>query len=115
MNQILDTNINKKKFKKIFKIQFIISIVLIIVGIVYIIRNIKNKEKENNISKIISLNAKLNSVFAENKREENQEEQDVYLGRIVCDKIGLDYYIYNKYSENNLKILPCKFSGRFIK
>ena len=112
MNQILNINKKKKKIKKIFKIQFIVSIILIIAGIVYIIKNIKNKEKENNISKIISLNAKINSVFSENKL--TNEENDLYFGRIICEKIGLDYYVYNKYSEENLKILPCKFSGGLI-
>ena len=109
MNQILNINKPNKKIKKIFKIQFIISIIFIIVGIFYIIRNIKEKEKENNISEIISLNAKLNSVFSGN--EYNHYQDDIYFGRIICNKINLDYYIYNNYSEENLKILPCKFSG----
>lgn len=111
MNQILNTNNKKEKIKKVFKIQFLISIIFILFGIFYIIRSIKTKENENDISNIISLNAKLNSVFAENN---NSNEQEVYFGRILCDKINLDYYIYNNYSEDNLKILPCKFSGRLI-
>ena len=72
------------------------------------IRIIKEKERENNISKIMSINAKLNSVFS---YYTETEKEHIYLGRIVCEKIGLDYYIYNDYSEENLKILPCKFSG----
>ena len=111
MNQILNTNNKKEKIKKVFKIQFLISIIFILFGILYIIRSIKTKENENDISNIISLNAKLNSVFAENN---NSNEQELYFGRILCDKINLDYYIYNNYSEDNLKILPCKFSGRLI-
>ena len=111
MNQILNTNNKKEKIKKVFKIQFIFSIIFIVFGIFYIIRNIKIKEKENSISNIISLNAKLNSVFAENKKS---NESKIYFGRILCEKINLDYYIYNDYSEDNLKILPCKFSGRLI-
>ena len=109
MNQILNTNKRREKIKKIFKIQFIISIIFIIVGIFYIIKNIKEKERENQISNIISINAKLNSVFSNNEENPNEE---TYFGRITCEKIGLDYYVYNKYSEANLKILPCKFSGR---
>lgn len=109
MNQILNTNNKKEKIKRIFKFQFIISLSLIVLGLFYIIRNIKIKEKENKISNMISLNAKLNSVFSDNKKG---YEKGVYFGRIVCDKIDLDYYIYNNYSEENLKILPCKFSGR---
>ncbi|MBR2289330.1 MAG: sortase [Clostridia bacterium] len=71
------------------------------------IRNIKEKEKENILSNTISLNAKLNSVFS--YRE--VKEESIYFGRIICEKIDLDDYIYNEYSEENLKILPCKFSG----
>ena len=111
MNQILNTNNKKEKIKKVFKIQFLFSIIFIVFGIFYIIRNIKIKEKENSVSNIISLNAKLNSVFAENKKS---NESELYFGRILCEKINLDYYIYNDYSEDNLTILPCKFSGRLI-
>jgi LPXTG-site transpeptidase (sortase) family protein len=48
------------------------------------------------------LNAKLNSVFKGNNK---------YFGRIIISKINLDYYVYNSYSEEMLKILPCKFYG----
>lgn len=112
MNQILNTKERKEKIKKIFQLQLAVSVVLIVFGFFYIIRNIKEKERENHISSIISLNAKLNSVFATLNQEENAE---IYFGRLICDKIGLDYYVYNQYSEENLKILPCKFSGRKIR
>ena len=108
MNQILNTDKRREKTKKIFIIQFRISIIFIIFGIIYIIRNIKLKEKENNISNIISLNGKLNSVFNSNYFNENNE---IYIGKITSEKIGLDYYVYNNYSDENLKILPCKFYG----
>ena len=112
MNQILNTKKNNKKIKKLFKIQFGFSIIFIILGISYIFKNLKEKEKENNISNIISLNAKINTVFSSKEEESiKNQEQNIYFGRIICEKIGLDYYIYNEYSEKNLKILPCKFSG----
>jgi len=107
MNQILNTKYNKEKIKRLFEIQFFISISFIILGVIYIVKNIKEKERLNNLSKTISLNAKLNSVFSYN--EDRQES--IYIGRIICDKIGLDYYVYSEYSEENLKLLPCKFSG----
>ena len=107
MNQILNTKLNKETIKKLFKIQFFISIIFIVFGIIYIIKNIKEKERLNNLSKTISLNAKLNSVFSNNE----VKEESVYFGKIICEKIELDYYIYNEYSEENLKLLPCKFSG----
>lgn len=108
MNQILNVSKNKKNLKRFFKLQFWISTIFILFGIIYVIRIIKEKERENNISKIMSINAKLNSVFS---YYTETEKEHIYLGRIVCEKIGLDYYIYNDYSEENLKILPCKFSG----
>ena len=111
MNQILNINNRKNKIKKIFRIQLIISVILIIFGIIYYFRSLKEKEKENIISKTISLNAKVNSVFSNNKIS---DENNIYFGRIICEKIGLDYFIYNKYSESNLKALPCKFSGRSL-
>lgn len=107
MNQILNINYRKEKIKKFFKYQLVLSIIFIICGIIYIIINIKEKERENNISKIISLNAKLNSVFSYNE----VKEESIYFGRIICDKIGLDYFVYSNYSEENLRVLPCKFSG----
>ena len=108
MNQILSTKMKNRKIIKVLKIQFIVSIIFIILGIIYIVKILKEKEKQNNISNIISLNAKLNSVFSSNN---DNNVDKVYFGRIVCEKIGLDYYVYNNYSEENLKILPCKFSG----
>ena len=107
MNQILNTNKKRNKIIKFFKVQLCISIISVIFGIIYLLRIIKIKERENNISNIISLNAKLNSVFSSNKVTEEAK----YFGQIICDKIGLDYFIYNNYSEENLKVLPCKFSG----
>ena len=112
MNQILNTNKKREKLKKVFIIQFRISIIFIIFGIIYIIKNIRDKEKENNISNIISLNAKLNSVFSSNYYNNiSNENNSLYIGKIICNKINLEYFIYNEYSYDNLKILPCKFSG----
>ena len=104
MNQILDVKEKKLKIKMLFKIQFILSFGLMIIVLVYFLSQMNNKSKENNISKVISLNAKLNSVFSENI-------QETYLGRIKIDKINLDYFVYNTYSDKLLKVLPCKFFG----
>jgi LPXTG-site transpeptidase (sortase) family protein len=64
--------------------------------------NIKNKE--NSLTNTIILNAKLNSVFGENIENE-------YFGKLEIAKINLNYFVYNSYSSEKLKILPCKFSG----
>ena len=104
MNQILDVNSKRIKLKKIFKIQFVISLILIVIFFAYFLFKLSNKNKENYISKIAGLNAKLNSVFLGNVEK-------LYLGRIKIEKINLDYFVYNTYSEELLKVLPCKFSG----
>lgn len=108
MNQILNVKEKKLKLKKIFKIQFSISVILIFIVFIYFLNNLSQKSKENNISNIVKLNAKLNSVFLSNN-------ENLYLGRIKIDKIELDYFVYNSYSEENLKILPCKFSGNELR
>lgn len=107
MNQILNTSNRNQKIIQFFKLQFCISLVFIIIGMTYLIKNIQEKERENKISNIISLNAKLNSIFS----HDEEKIEFLYFGQILCEKIHLDNYIYNEYSEDNLKILPCKFSG----
>lgn len=107
MNQILNTKKDKSKIKKIFKMQLLISAIFIVFGVIYFFKIFKEKERENNISKEILLNAKVNSVLSSNKTKDN-----IYFGRIICEKIGLDYFVYNNYSESNLRALPCKFSGK---
>lgn len=107
MNQILNIKNSNNKIVKFLKLQIIISIILIICGIIYIFKTIKQKERNNNISNIVSINAKLKSIFSSNIIGSD----DNFFCRIICKKIGLDYYVYNNFSEENLKILPCKFSG----
>ena len=105
MNQILDRkSMVNKKIKLLFIIQFYISFIFIIVLFLYWL-NISKKEKENKyISSIINSNAKLNSIF-------NSIDNNIYFGRLIIDKINLDYFVYNECTEEFLKILPCKYSG----
>ena len=106
MNQILNTDYFKK-LKLIFTIQFLISLILIVFEVINMIKTMKDKEEENRISKTVSINAKLNTIFS----KDELKEDNLYFGRIICSKIGLDEYIYNNYSVDNLKVLPCKFYG----
>ena len=103
MNQILDFKNKKIKIKRIFRVQFFISFILILVLFIYILKQNKLRNEEIAISNIVSINAKLNKVFS--------LEESVYFGRIIIEKIDLDYYIYNSYTEEKLKALPCKYSG----
>ena len=105
MNQILyERNIISKKVKLLFKMQFYFSFICIIVLFLYWL-NINKKENVNKyLSSIISVNAKLNTVF-------NSKENDIYFGKLSIEKINLDYFVYNNCSEELLKLLPCKYSG----
>jgi len=104
MNQILNTSKKRNNFKKIFKIQFVVSLLLIFILLIYVFKQIKQKQEKQNISQIIGINAKLNTVFSSNIEK-------TYLGRLKIEKINLDYYVYNSYTEELLKLLPCKYSG----
>ena len=105
MNQILKNKKNKIiKVNIFFKIQLVISLILILIFFFYVIDTINKKTRSNTLSNIVKINAKLSSIYFSNK-EEN------YFGKLIISKINLDYYIYNQYSEELLKILPCKFSG----
>ena len=109
MNQILETNNKKFKFRKIFKIQFIISFMTIIILFIYVLNENNKKNKENEITKIASQNAKVISLFESYKITEDYN--NIYFCTLKIEKINLEYFVYKNYSEENLKILPCKFSG----
>ncbi len=110
MNQILFYKKFNKKISYIFKVQLIISIViLIIVGI----RTSVDKKNSNNMEKIsknINKNIRLASLYNAQKTIYSKN----YLGKIYIDKINLEYVIFNEFSEELLKIAPCKFYGNNI-
>ena len=107
MNQILVTKINKK-YKKIFKFQFVFSIIIIFILILYIVfTNIKEKELEN-ISSILNKNIELSKIY---NIEKQGIKEKTYFGKIIIEKINLEYLVFNNFSEELLKIAPCKFYG----
>lgn len=110
MNQILETKNKIKNYRKIFKIQFIISFLAIIILFMYILKESNIKENEYEITKIVSQNAKIVSLF-ESYNSEEYYKNDIYFCTLKIEKINLEYFVYKNYTENNLKILPCKFSG----
>ena len=110
MNQILETKNKIKNYRKIFKIQFIISFLTIIILYIYILKENSIKENEYEITKIVSQNARIVSLF-ENYNSEEYYKNDIYFCTLKIPKINLEYFVYKSYTENNLKILPCKFSG----
>ncbi len=106
MNQILDIKIKNKKLIKFFKIQLVFSLMMIVILIIYILNDANVKNNEKNISNVITLNARLSTIF-----QKDSISNDVYFCKLKIAKINLEYFIYNDYSEELLKILPCKFSG----
>ena len=106
MNQILfNKKDNKKKY--IFKVQAVISIFLAAIFIFDIIMNYNNNENLENISKIIEKNIRLNSIY----ETEKQSNASSYFGKIYIEKINLEYAVFNRLTDELLKISPCKFYG----
>lgn len=109
MNQILfNKNKNIKKIF-VFKFQFILSIVLIIITIVIIFKNYNDDENLESISESLNKRIDLHSIYNVTQVE---SKDNLYLGKIIIDKINLEYSVFNKYDEELLKISPCKFYGK---
>ena len=111
MNQILlyKVNVCLKRYYKctLFGLIFLMVIIL---GIVY--KNSKINKKELVLSAIINNKAKLEDVYNLTKNENRVNlNEEKYFGRIIIDKININYIVFNNYTEENLKISICKFSG----
>lgn len=104
MNQIL---FNKKynTKKNIFKIQGIISIILCIIVFSTIIANYNQNENLENISNVTLKKFKIVKVY------ENALQDNKYFATLNIPKINLEYVVFNEFTEELLKIAPCKFYG----
>lgn len=107
MNQILITK-PKKKNKKIFKIQLAISIIIVIWISVYYLYENKKKQNLEKISVILNKNMELSQMY---NVEKQILEKNAYLGKIIIEKINIEYPVFNDFNEELLKIAPCKFYG----
>ncbi|MGN1299317.1 MAG: sortase [Candidatus Scatovivens sp.] len=85
--------------------QLIISIIVIFILSIYFIINKKNIKTET--SSDIKMNLKLNNIY-------NSSQTSKYLGDLIIEKIDLECPIFSEYSEENLKISVCKFSGNSL-
>lgn len=101
MNQILAYKKINKGYKLLFIIQFYISFILIICLFFYWLNINKKESNEQNITDLINSNAKLSSIFS--------VKNETYFCELIIDKINIRYFVYNNYSEDLLKILPCKY------
>ena len=109
MNQILVNKNLNKKIKYIFKVQFLISIIIAFIFVIIFMFNYNNEENLEKISIEINKAIKLSSIYTV---EDNKS--DIYFGKIIIDKINLEYTIFNEFNEEFLKIAPCKFYGKNI-
>ena len=105
MNQ---KNTTKLKNKKIFKIQFVLSVIIASVLIIFYTYQNKEEKKLEQISKILDKNLEISKLYNTDKEFLNK---NLYLGKIIIEKIKIEYPIFNDFTEDLLKIAPCRFFG----
>lgn len=108
MNQILFDKKENNKIKYIFKVQFLISIIVAIILIIVFLLNYNDKGNLEELSKIINKKIELSSFY---DTEKTSIQTSKYLGKIIIDKIDLEYSVFKEMNEEYLKISPCRFYG----
>lgn len=113
MIQILITNINRKNknSKKQFIVQLSISIIAIaIISFCYFFYRIQliNQEK---LSESLSKNYKISKLYSENIKNNITLKDSDILGTINIPKLNISYTFFAGFTDELLKISPCRFSG----
>ena len=124
MNQILQTNLNRKnknsnsikKLRRILKCQLYFSITLIIFIVLFTICNKFKLSKEEKYSKQILNNYNITKLYSNLSSNEsldyNKNVENTYvIGIIEIPKINIYYPIFSNCNDDLLKIAPCKFYG----
>ncbi len=140
MNQILVTEKiyvtpELKKKKKIYKIEFFLSIILICLFSSYYIHAAYDRDKSEEVSQMILTEIKddnikeycandpiiiiLDDNLSNNKQKEEKLEKEIYIDNVIypiesiikIPKIGINYPVISKISEELLKISVNKFHG----
>lgn len=106
-NQIIE--INKKPRKKIrfFKIQIIFSILGVITTLIFLKSSQNNTLNYENYSKTLAQSSIISSVYKTNKISNDSN----IFGTLEIPALGINYAVFNEFSEELLKISPCKFYG----
>ena len=107
MNQIIVDKKTEIKKKCFFEMQLMVSVFIIVILITVMIINYNKDGNLENISKTIEQNIRLADIY---KTDENMIDK-LYFGKIIINKINLEYVVFDEYSEELLKIAPCKFYG----
>ena len=123
MNQILETNLNDKKNKSyrkktLFFLQLSFSLFFVIAISIFIFYNNFNLSRKENYSNqvlenynIARLYANLNNNIDSASNEIGSNQIFNIIGIIEISKINLYYPVFSMYSDELLKISPCKFYG----
>ena len=104
--------------QKFYYLLILNGIIILILGI-YVFYRRENKiiKEEIDYSDNINQSVKLNDLYNEKvkkinidfeMKDEEEINEDNILGRIIIEKINLDYFIFNEYTNKNLKVLPCR-------
>ena len=123
MKQILETNLNDKKNKSyrkktLFFLQLSFSLFFVIAISIFIFYNNFNLSRKENYSNqvlenynIARLYANLNNNIDSASNEIDSNQIFNIIGIIEISKINLYYPVFSTYSDELLKISPCKFYG----
>ncbi len=117
MNQILSTKLNSKEKlkKKLFKIQFqfsILSICIIIFSIFFYFKKLSEKE---HISNSIIKNYNISKLYSSDKIDKSKNvdlNNNTIFGIIEIPSINVYYPIFSNFTDELLKISPCKLFGK---
>ncbi len=105
-NQILETRKKDKRKVKIFKGQLFVSLIGIIATIAFLKHFQKGHLLYENYSKTLSQTSILSSVY-----EVAETSNSNILGTLEIPSLDINYAVFNEYSEELLKMSPCKFYG----
>lgn len=109
MNQILTIKVSRLQKKRIFllKLQLILSTIFVVILFICYIHKIYLNFKYENFSKTLYQNLKVLSIY----NSEANINNNVYLGSIKIEKIGIEYPIFNYLDYDSLRVAPCRFFG----
>lgn len=123
MNQILQTRLKSGRKKFFFKFQLFISIVVFLLLIVYLFLYWQNLHRDELYSDSLLSNYNLTRLYANSESSNSLYSSDFFsilnansndnpiLGIIEIKAINVYYPFFAYYSDENLKLSPCKFFG----
>lgn len=104
MNQILE--VNKKKNNQIYKIQLFVSLILIVIFIILFLITKYNKEINEKTSNILLKKYTVSKLY-----DNTSEDLNEIIGIIEIPKINISYPIFSNFTDDLLKISPCRING----